>query len=190
MEILTKLNLSSGEVNASNITQTQIIIYLLTAWPSILYFISAAPRLYFPETLFQHICSIANCANTEHRLVLVVSCEPCRQHGQCLFNFCVRTGKNKLMFRSFVWIRPVEIFILNFSRYRVLLARAQWRNGRVSGCPVTGAPRTLGTPDKNDHKKFDSTFLGNWITKNRQIGSYLLWSCLLMSLCYNFAKNK
>jgi hypothetical protein len=25
---------------------------------------------------------------------------------------------------------------------------------------VTGAPRTLGAPDKNDHKKFDSTFLG------------------------------
>jgi hypothetical protein len=36
----------------------------------------------------------------------------------------------------------------------------QWRNGRVSGCPVTGGPRTLGAPDKNDHKKFDSTFLG------------------------------
>jgi hypothetical protein len=27
---------------------------------------------------------------------------------------------------SFVWIRRVEIFILNFSRYRVLLARACW----------------------------------------------------------------
>jgi hypothetical protein len=38
--------------------------------------------------------------------------------------------------------------------------RSQWRNGRVSGCPVTGGPRTLGAPDKNDHKKFDSTFLG------------------------------
>ena len=38
--------------------------------------------------------------------------------------------------------------------------RDQWRNGRVSGCPVTGGPRTLGAPDKNDHKKFDSTFLG------------------------------
>jgi hypothetical protein len=25
---------------------------------------------------------------------------------------------------------------------------------------VTGGPRTLGAPDKNDHKKFDSTFLG------------------------------
>jgi hypothetical protein len=36
----------------------------------------------------------------------------------------------------------------------------QWRNGRVSGCPVTGGPRTLGAPDKNDHEKFDSTFLG------------------------------
>jgi hypothetical protein len=36
----------------------------------------------------------------------------------------------------------------------------QWRNGRVSGCPVTGGPQTLGAPDKNDHKKFDSTFLG------------------------------
>jgi hypothetical protein len=24
---------------------------------------------------------------------------------------------------------------------------------------VTGGPRTLGPPDKNDHKKFDSTFL-------------------------------
>jgi hypothetical protein len=24
---------------------------------------------------------------------------------------------------------------------------------------VTGGPRTLGAPDKNDHKKFDSTFL-------------------------------
>jgi hypothetical protein len=35
----------------------------------------------------------------------------------------------------------------------------QWRNGRVSGCPVTGCPRTLGAPDKNDYKKFDSTFL-------------------------------
>ena len=23
-----------------------------------------------------------------------------------------------------------------------------------------GGPRTLGAPDKNDHKKFDSTFLG------------------------------
>jgi hypothetical protein len=30
----------------------------------------------------------------------------------------------------------------------------------VSGCPVTGCPRTLGAPNKNDHKKFDSTFLG------------------------------
>jgi hypothetical protein len=36
----------------------------------------------------------------------------------------------------------------------------QWRNGRVSGCPVSGGPQTLGAPDKNDHKKFDSTFLG------------------------------
>ena len=25
---------------------------------------------------------------------------------------------------------------------------------------MTGGPRTLGAPDKNDHKKFDSTFLG------------------------------
>jgi hypothetical protein len=25
---------------------------------------------------------------------------------------------------------------------------------------VTEGPRTLGAPDKNDHKKFDSTFLG------------------------------
>jgi hypothetical protein len=25
---------------------------------------------------------------------------------------------------------------------------------------VTGGPQTLGAPDKNDHKKFDSTFLG------------------------------
>ena len=25
---------------------------------------------------------------------------------------------------------------------------------------MTGGPRTLGPPDKNDHKKFDSTFLG------------------------------
>jgi hypothetical protein len=25
---------------------------------------------------------------------------------------------------------------------------------------VTGGPRTLGAPEKNDHKKFDSTFLG------------------------------
>ena len=42
----------------------------------------------------------------------------------------------------------------------VFTACIQWRNGRVSGCPVTGGPRTLGAPDKNDHKKFDSTFLG------------------------------
>ena len=25
---------------------------------------------------------------------------------------------------------------------------------------MKGGPRTLGAPDKNDHKKFDSTFLG------------------------------
>ena len=25
---------------------------------------------------------------------------------------------------------------------------------------MTGAPQTLGAPDKNDHKKIDSTFLG------------------------------
>jgi hypothetical protein len=33
-------------------------------------------------------------------------------------------------------------------------------SGVTAGCPVTGGPRTLGAPDKNDHKKFDSTFVG------------------------------
>jgi hypothetical protein len=48
----------------------------------------------------------------------------------------------------------------------------QWRNGRVSGCPVTGGHRTLGAPDKNDHKKFDSTFLG-FLEKNFNfVGKY------------------
>ena len=45
--------------------------------------------------------------------------------------------------------------------YKSNLVFVQWRNGRVSGCPVTGGPRTLGAPDKKEHKKFDSTFLGN-----------------------------
>jgi hypothetical protein len=61
----------------------------------------------------------------------------------------------------------------------------QWRNGRVSGCPVTGGPRTLGAPDKNDHKKFDSTFLGFLIG----ILIYFTQSALLKtSICY-FRKN-
>ena len=38
-----------------------------------------------------------------------------------------------------------------------ILGPVQWRNGRVSR---DGGPPTLGAPDKNDHKKFDSTFLG------------------------------
>ena len=59
------------------------------------------------------------------------------------------------MFDILSYVIPVESYFVRISTVCV-----QWRNGRVSGCPVTGGPRTLGAPDKNDHKKFDSTFLG------------------------------
>ena len=55
----------------------------------------------------------------------------------------------------------------------------QWRNGRVSGYPVTGDPRTLGPPDKNDHRKFDSTFLG-FLEKCFNFGEkYHIWGKFL-----------
>ena len=44
----------------------------------------------------------------------------------------------------------------------------QWRNWGVSRCQVTGGPRALGGPDESDNHKNCSSFIRNWLTKNKQ----------------------